>query len=115
MKKKDITTKALVAAMGAEANVAPPSRARSSSFASMVASLEVGDAPAVRAQQIPSTLTVIDAISKISEECERLRNNVTPSVAAAKRKIPGSDFSVEVGHYVNKTGMYVLALITRIA
>lgn len=114
-KQKDIATKALAAVMGAESGVSVPTRARSSSFASVIGDLRVGDAPAVRAIAIDSTLSVADALAAIPEEAERLRNTITSAVARAKTRNEGSDYTVESAQMVTKSSVYVALIITRIA
>lgn len=113
--KQQVLTAALVGAMSPEADVAPPARARSSSFASTVADLNVGDPPAAKVQLIDPTTPIGDALSGMSEMSERLRNSVTSSVSQAKRRLPGSDFSVEITDIKTKSGMYLLALVHRTA
>lgn len=113
--KQQVLTAALVGAMSPEADVAPPARARSSSFASTVADLQVGDAPAAKVQLIDSTTTIGDALAAMSDMSEKLRNSVTSSVSQAKRRIPGSDFSVEITDIKTKSGIYLLALVHRVA
>jgi predicted RNA-binding protein with TRAM domain len=110
-----VIAKALVGVMGVESDVAPPARARSSSFASTVSDLNVGDAPASKVQPIDNTLTVAEALAQMSDAGERLRNSVTSSVAQAKRKNPGAEYSVEITDIKTKSGFYSLALIHRTA
>lgn len=112
-KHKDLATKVLVAAMGAESGVTLPPRTRSSSFASMVSDLEEGDAPAARTFRFPVDTPLEHALAGISDESERLRNAVTSSVAQAKRKNPGREFSIETTQLVTKSGLFVIALVTR--
>jgi hypothetical protein len=101
--------------MGPESDVAQPARVRSSSFASTVADLNVGDQPAARVQQIDPTMPVGDAIASVSELAEKLRNSVQSSVSQAKRRLPGSDYSIEITDIKTKSGMYLLALVHRTA
>jgi hypothetical protein len=110
-----VVAKVLTAAMGVESDVAPPPRARSSSFASTVSDLNVGDPPASKVQMIDNTLTVADALAQMSDAGERLRNSVTSSVAQAKRKNVGAEYSVEITDIKTKSGIYSLALIHRTA
>lgn len=114
-KQQAILSAALVAAMGPEADVAPPPRARSASFASAVADLNVGDQPAARVQQIDPSLPIGEAIALVSSLAEKLRNSVQSSVNQAKRRLPGSEYSIEIADIKIKSGMYLLALVHRTA
>lgn len=113
--KNQVLNAALVGAMSPEADVLPPARARSSSFASTVADLNVGDPPASKVQLIDPTITIDDALKGMSEMSERLRGSVTSSVSQAKRKVPGSEYSIEIMDIKGKSGMYLLALVHRTA
>lgn len=111
----NVVAKALAGAMSAEADVTPPARSRSSSFASTVSDLNVGDAPAAKVLVVDPSLTISDALHQMSEAGERLRNSVTSSVAQARRRNPGAEFSVEITDIKTKSGIYLLALIHRTA
>lgn len=116
MSKNDqILNAALVGAMSPEADVLPPARVRSASFASTVADMAPLDPPAARVQAIGTNVTIGDAIAGMSEASERLRNSVTSSVAQAKRRNPGNEYSVEITPITTKSGMYLLALVHRTA
>lgn len=114
-KKKDITAKVLTAAMGVESGVAIPGRARSSSFAALIADLRFGDAPASKAVALDADLPLTELLAKIPEESERLRNSVTSAVTRAKTKNPGSDYAIEAGQFTTKANIYVVVVITRTA
>jgi hypothetical protein len=114
-KQQSVLSAALVAAMGPESDVAQPPRARSSSFASMVADMNVGDQPVARVQQVPDDLSIGDALAIMSSMSEKLRNSVQSAVYQAKRRLPGSDYSIEITDIKMKSGLYILALVHRIA
>lgn len=114
-KQQSVLSAALVAAMGPESDVTQPTRARSASFASAVADLNVGDQPAARVHQIDPSLPVGDAIASTPALAEKLRNSVQSSVNQAKRRVPGSEYSVEITDIKTKSGMYLLALVHRTA
>lgn len=111
--KEQVLNAALVGAMSPESDVAQPPRVRSSSFAATVADLEVGDPPASKVQLIDPNLSLAEALAGMGEMSERLRSNVTSSVAQAKRRNPGSEYSIEITDIKTKSGMYLLALIHR--
>lgn len=113
--QQSVLQAALVGSMAPEGDVALPQRARSASFASMVADLNVGDQPAARVQQIDPSTPIGDAIASVSEMSEKLRNSVQSSVSQAKRRLPGSDYSIEITDIKTKSGMYLLALVHRTA
>jgi len=105
----------LTAMLGSEQGVTPPARNRSSSFASLVADLNVGDSPASRVIELAHTTSIGDAVEQLPALREKLRNSVTSAVSAARRRVPGSDFSIEVGNLMMNSGMYVVALVRRTA
>ena len=113
--QQSVLQAALVGSMAPEGDVALPQRARSASFASMVADLNVGDQPAARVQQVPDDLSVCDALAIMSTMSEKLRNSVQSSVNQAKRRVPGSEYSIEITDIKMKSGLYVLALVHRTA
>lgn len=113
--KQQVLAAAIVGAMSPETDIAPPPRARAFSFNAAVADMEVGDMPAARVVQIDPTTTIGDAKAEMSAMADKLRNSVTSAVSSAKRRIPGSDFSVEITEINIKSGMYLLALVHRTA
>jgi hypothetical protein len=113
--QQSVLQAALVGSMAPEGDVTPPPRARSASFASAVSDLNVGDQPAARVQQIDPTLPIGDAIAQVSALSEKLRNSVQSSVNQAKRRVPGSEYSIEIADIKTKSGMYLLALVHRTA
>lgn len=113
--QQSVLQAALVGSMAPEADVSIPARARSASFASMVADLNVGDQPAARVQQIDPALPIGEAIALVSSMSEKLRNSVQSSVNQAKRRAPGSEYSIEIADVTVKSGMYLLALVHRTA
>lgn len=110
----NIASKALAGIMSAEAGVTPPRVARSSSFASVIADLRVGGDPASRAIQIDPSLSLEQAIAMIPELSAKLRNNVSPAVTRQTVRT-GAEFTTEVGTLTTRQGMYVVAVITRVA
>ena len=112
---KKIKTAVAAAMMGAEADVSPPTRARSSSFASMVLDLNVGDQPASRVVQLDLEESVENTVERLKENRDKLRNTVTSAVSQAKRRNPGSEYSIEVGDFMLISGIYVVAMVRRTA
>lgn len=113
---KKAQTNMLAAMLSAEPGLQQPARARSHSFASMVASLEVGSNPACRAMQIDPQLKLAELDSTtMSTLRERLRGSTTSAIASAKRRTPGAEFAVEVTDFRAASGFYVIALVTRTA
>ena len=112
---KKIKTAVAAAMMGAESDVAPPSRARSSSFASMVLDLNVGDQPASRVVQMEEADSIAWTMGTLKEQRDKLRNTVTSAVSQAKRRNPGAEYSIEVGDFMLISGIYVVAMVRRIA
>ena len=109
-----VVGKALAAAMCPENDVAPPTRARSASLASAIADLNVGDAPASKVMKLDPALTIEALTATKSQLSERLRNAVQSSVNQAKRRHNGAaDFSIEISDLTTKSGMYLIALISR--
>lgn len=113
--QQSVLQAALVGSMAPEGDVAVPARARSASFASAVSDLNVGDQPAARVQQIDPMMTIRDAMADMSMMSEKLRNSVQSSVNQAKRRVPGSEYSIEIADIKTKSGMYLLALVHRTA
>jgi hypothetical protein len=114
-KNSQVLNAALVSAMSPESDVPPPARARSASFASSVADLRMGDAPASKVMQIDRSLTIDAALEQMSETAERFRSSITSSVQQAKRRCPGAEYSIEISDIKIKSGMYLLALVHRTA
>lgn len=108
-----VVGKALAAAMCPETDVAPPTRARSASLASAIADLAVGGDPASKATKLDPALTIEEITATKSQLSERLRNAVQSSVNQAKRRVPGAEFSIEINDLTTKSGMYLVALVSR--
>lgn len=113
--KQQILNAALVGAMSPESDIAAPPRARVFSFSAAVADLEIGDAPASRVVKIDDDQSIADALAGLAGVSEKLRNNVGSAVSSAKRRNPGSDFSIEITDIKIKSGLYLLALVHRTA
>lgn len=98
-------------------DVLPPSRARSHSFASVLADMKVGDTPSCRALEVTvdTTQPNFDMKAALIEAKERCRNNVQSSVNQAKRRVEGAAYSVECKELVADTGLYIIALVRRTA
>jgi hypothetical protein len=110
----EVVGKALAAVMCAEPDVAVPARARSASFASAVADLKVGGDPAAKVVRIDQTMTIEAVTAEKPTLSEKLRNAVTSSVSQAKRRLGGTaEFSVEISDLSTKSGIYLIALVTR--
>ena len=103
-------------AHGVESDVSIPSRARSHSFASVLADMKVGEPPAARAMPIElSNDPAFSLKDAMSDAKDRLRNNVQPSMSQASRRVDGAKFSCECNIMVADSGMYAVALVRRIA
>lgn len=111
--RKSVQAKLLAAAGNVETDVTLPTRARASSFTSALTDLKVGQDPASKVVKLASSVTMADVSGVIAEEKERLRNNVTSSISAAKRRIENSQYSIECTHFICNSGIYVAALVTR--
>ena len=97
-------------------DVAPPSRARSHSFAPVLADMAVGDVPSCRALPVVvETSATFDMKAALTEAKERLRNNVQSSVNQAKRRVDGAAYSVECKELVSDFGLFIIALVRRTA
>jgi hypothetical protein len=98
-------------------DVLPPSRARSHSFASVLADMSVGDVPSCRALEVTINTTSenFDMKAALTEAKERLRNNVQSSVNQAKRRVDGAAYSVECKELVSDNGLFIIALVRRTA
>lgn len=91
----------------------PTKGQRTSSFAAAVADLEVGQCTS-RVTRVDPALTVYQLTTVLREMKDALRNNISSTVAAAKRKTDGA-YSVELGDVVMPGGsMYVVAVVTRL-
>jgi len=115
--KPEVIGRALAAAHCPEPDVAPPARARSASFASAVSDLKVGGEPAAKAMRLDPNLTIEEVAQARATLGEKLRNSVTPAVRRAIDRLAKDDvtatFSIEIGDMTLKSGMYLVALVTR--
>lgn len=111
--EQQVVSKALAAAMCPEGDVAPPTRARSSSLASAIADLNVGGDPASKVVALNPKLTIEEITASRASASERLRNTVQGSVNQAKRRVPGAEYSIEISDLTTKSGMYLIALVSR--
>lgn len=111
--RNQVLAAAIVGAMSPEVDIAPPPRVRAFSFNAAVADMQVGDMPVARVVQIDPATTIGDAMAEMSAQADKLRNNVTSAVSSAKRRNPGSDYSVEITDIKIKSGLYLLALVHR--
>lgn len=111
--RKSVQSKLLAAVGGTEADVSLPSRARASSFTSTLVDLKVGADPACKVVSLGADIKMEALADTLAAEKERLRNNVTSSISAAKRRIEGSQYSIECTHFMCNSGVYVAALVTR--
>lgn len=113
-KKNEIAAKVAVALTGIETDVAVPSRARASSFTSTLTDMGVGAAPACRALLVDASVAPVFA-DAITLTKERLRDGVQSSINQAKRRIPGSSYSIECVACVSLEGVIIVALVRRTA
>jgi len=111
--KQQVLAAAIVGAMSPESDIVAPPRTRAFSFNAAVADMQVGDMPAARVVQIDPTMAIGDALAEMSTQADKLRNSVTSATSQAKRRIPGSDYSVEIADIKLKSGLYLLALVHR--
>lgn len=113
-KKNEIAARVAVALTGVETDVAVPSRTHASSFASTLVSMSVGAAPACRALLVDASAApaFADAVTLTKE---RLRDGVQSSINQAKRRLPGSAYSIECVAMVSQEGPMVVALVRRTA
>lgn len=111
--RKSVQAKLLAAAGGVETDVSLPSRVRASSFTSTLVDLKVGQDPASKVVKINGDVAAQDLSEVLAAEKERLRNNVTSSISAAKRRIENSQYSIECTHFICNSGIYVAALVSR--
>jgi hypothetical protein len=114
MAKAEVANKVAAAILCPEDQVQQPARARSSSFASVVADLKVGDHPAAKAIALNPTVTIEQTKALMPELSERLRNTVQSSVKQAKKRLGGTaEFSVEIVEVNTKSGLLLTAYVTR--
>jgi hypothetical protein len=112
----ETVAKALTAAMSPEPEVAQPQRARSASFASVVADLKVNGDPAAKVMRIDSGMTLEEFNTARPTLSEKLRNTAQSSVSQAKRRLgAGADFSIEISDLTAKSGLHLIALVSRLA
>jgi uncharacterized protein (DUF849 family) len=111
--RKSVQAKLLAAAGGVETDVSLPSRARASSFTSTLVDLKVGQDPAAKVVRLEPDVNMEALADVLAAEKERLRNNVTSSISAAKRRVENSQYSIECTHFICNSGIYVAALVTR--
>lgn len=89
-------------------------RRRESSFAAVVADLEVGES-ASRTHYLNPDMTLAELARDIHEMKAMIRNNAQPAVVAA-RKRTGGQYRVESGETISQAGnVYLLVIVTRIA
>lgn len=113
--KKDLAQQMMGAVLGAE-DVAKPARNRSSSFTSMLVDMPVGGQPLSRILQIDQTLTLAEVNKDLlSSQREALRNGVSSCISAAKRRSEGSEYSTEVVELLTSSGVYIVAIVKRLA
>lgn len=104
-------------AMGVVDAVKPvaASRTQAGSFATMIAEMQVGDQPASRVAERDPGQSVDYTMATLKDGRDKLRNAVTSSVAQAKRRVPGAEYSIEVFDAMAPSGIYIIALVWRIA
>jgi hypothetical protein len=116
MKASDAAlSKVATAVLCPEPDVAQPTRARSASFASAVADLKVNGEPAAKTMRLDPAMAVADLATARPALSEKLRNTAQSSVSQAKRRVPGAEFSIEITDLAAKSGMYLIALVSRTA
>lgn len=114
-RKNTVLTAAIASAMAPEDAVAPPPRARSSSFASQVSDLRVGDTPVSKVMDADGDSTISETLASLPVLIERHRNSVNSAIVRAKQRNPSAEYSTEVTHFVGRTTIYIVALVTRTA
>lgn len=112
---KNVTTLVKGAIRSPESDVQQPaSRRRSSSFASVVSDLEVGES-ASRTHRLNDTMTLGELRDDMRELKEMLRNNTAPAVSAARRNTGGT-YTIEVGETIMPGGsIYLVVVVSRTA
>jgi len=111
--KPETITKVATAMLCAEPDVAQPTRARSASFASVVADLNIGGDPAAKVMALNPRMTFEEFTAQKSQLSERLRNTAQSSVNQAKRRVAASEYSIEICDLTTKSGVYLIALVSR--
>lgn len=97
----------------AETDVEPPSRERTGSFTSHLATLEVGDC-AARPRRLPGTMTIGDYAENGSRLRENLRDSTNRCVRDAAKKTNGI-YNIEVCDVTTPgRNVYMLAIVTRV-
>jgi len=81
------------------------------SLLSRIAALEIHGTVPVSSRSALNDMTVGQA----GEEAARLANNITASVARAKKLDESRDFIVESGYFTSRAGMICVANVTRVA
>lgn len=114
-KQQQVLSAALVGAMAPDNDIPVPSRARSFSFASAVAAINVGDMPAARVVKIDGELSIDAANAMIVEQTDKLRGSIASAVNQAKRRNPGAEFSIETETVFMRSGVYIIGLVHRTA
>lgn len=112
---KKVSKAVQAAMMNAESDVAPPARARASSFASAVFDLQPGDAPACRALDLDAVGTVADHMAQLAEYRDKLRNTLSSAVSQARRRDAGREFTIEVTTILTSRGITVVGMVRRTA
>lgn len=112
MERGEIDT--LLEAASIEDDVPKPPRRRSSSFASVLSDLRVGET-AARAQVVDPALTVGDFAAQSVALREALRNNCAPAVRQARGRT-GGEYSIEIADVMTPSRrLFLVALVTRIS
>lgn len=92
----------------------PVTRRRESSFAAVVADLDVGEV-ASRTHHLNSEMTLAELAVNMPEMKAMIRNNATPAVTQA-RKRTGGEYRIETAETITPSGrIYLLVLVTRTA
>lgn len=92
--------------------VPEPSRRRSSSFASVIADLEIGET-ASKAQRVEDDTTLAEFAEKSAAWREALRNTCATSMRQAKART-GGEYSIEIADVMTQArSLFIVALITR--
>lgn len=99
-----------------EDDLSLPSRTRASSLTQQLSAADVGDVVfrGIKVVEMPDD-PAASALSNLSEQKERLRNNCAKPISDTRKK-HGYEFSVEVDHLLTGKGnLYIVAAITRTA
>lgn len=113
--RKAVIDQVAVALTGVEADVPVPSRERAYSFASALANMRVGDAPACRALPVDVQDYAADAHAALVNAKATLRNNVQASINQARRRVEGAGYSVECVPVITDGGIAIVAFVRRTA